>query len=75
MTYGRSSHGLTWKNNELFLIGGYLDNLVITSNCEVFDCINRRTKRLPNLNNSIASPSVCIFNDAVTVSGGLSKNN
>ncbi|CAD8138525.1 unnamed protein product [Paramecium octaurelia] len=74
LTYGRSSHGLTWKNNELYLIGGYMDNLVITQNCEVFDCINKRTRRLPNLNYAIASPSVCIFNDAVTVAGGLVQN-
>ncbi|CAD8052738.1 unnamed protein product [Paramecium primaurelia] len=32
-----------------FIIGGYLDNLQITNQCEAFDCINKRIIKLPNL--------------------------
>lgn len=74
MNNGRSSHGLIWKQNELFIIGGYLDNLQITNSCEAFDCLNKRVIKLPNLSNALGSPSVSIFNDVVTVAGGIMQN-
>ncbi|CAD8060108.1 unnamed protein product [Paramecium sonneborni] len=73
MNYGRSSHGLIWKQNELYFIGGYLDNIQITNQCESFDCTNKRIIKYPNLSNALGSPSVSIFNDTVTVAGGINK--
>ena len=61
---------MVWKDNELYFIGGYLENVVMTQNCEAFDCINKRSRRLPNLNTPIASPGSCVFNGCISIMGG-----
>jgi len=63
MISGRSSHGIAYLNNKIYVVGGYGDKHIMTNKCERFNLSTLKWERVGSMNHPAASLALCSFND------------
>jgi len=62
MIFARSSHGIAYLNNKIYVVGGYEDKHIMTNRCERFNLGTMKWERVGSMNHPAASISLCSFN-------------
>ena len=63
MPLKRYFHSSIYFNNKLYIIGGKDENNNLISECLLFNLIENKWEKIPNLNNPRIKPSLCIYNN------------
>lgn len=75
MSVPRSSHGICYCNNAIYVVGGFTDNQKMTNTCERYNILTKKCELLTGMNNSASSICCCSFNNKFIFKfGGIGEN-
>jgi hypothetical protein len=63
MNYPRSSHGVAYLQNRIYVVGGFEHKHVMTKRCERFNLKTRKWEIIAPLNYAATSLSLCTFDN------------
>ena len=61
----KSHHSTIFYNNNLYIIGGYDNNKIVSKECFYFSYKNKSWHNMPNLNMPRANCSICLYNKSI----------
>ncbi|CAC5383801.1 unnamed protein product [Mytilus coruscus] len=68
--YGRADHAMVIKNDNLYMIGGSPDRIVVWPYVDKYNITDRSWNRMGALSIAVSNPSCAIFNESIIVFGG-----
>ncbi|KRX03635.1 hypothetical protein PPERSA_04187 [Pseudocohnilembus persalinus] len=72
MQHGRSSHSIQYHQGYIYVVGGFLDNQIITGLCEKYNIDSGMWEEMAELNSPVINSTICVFQDKYLVKfGGL----
>ena len=75
MNVPRSSHGLCYMDDYIYLVGGFTNNQKMTNTVERFNVTTYETSQIASLNNTASSLCCTDFNNkAIFKFGGIGEN-
>ncbi|XP_063444753.1 kelch-like protein 24 [Mytilus trossulus] len=68
--YGRADHAMVIKNDDLYMLGGSQDRIVVWPYVDKYNITDKSWNRIGSLSIAVSNPSCAIFNESIIVFGG-----
>lgn len=70
LKYGRADHAMVIKNDNLYILGGSQDRIVVWPYVDKYNITEKSWNRMGSLSIAVSNPSCAIFNESIIVFGG-----
>ena len=70
LKYGRADHGMVAKNDNLYIIGGSADQIIIWPHIDRYNTKSKSYDRIGSLSIAVMNPTCAIYDDNIVIFGG-----